>query len=117
MAFLVIAGQTIPVWLNSGHRKETLIGEVRRAYSGAPRASIQGYETEWEGIETKWIARSTADTIRTALKGTPPLTVTGDLTGSITAFVLNIREVEKGRKMIGGASVEAVRLSLDLWVA
>lgn len=117
MAFLVIAGQTIPVIPTSARRREFAIGEVRRAFSGAPRSSVRGYKLAWEGVETSWISRAQADTIRTAIKGTPPLTTTGDLTGAINTYILNIQEVDKARKMIGGVSVEAVRLSFDIWEA
>lgn len=118
MAYAVIAGQTIPVMPTTPRRREFAVGEVRRAFSGAPRSSVRDYWLEWEGVETKWITRAQADTIRSALKSTPPLTVSGDMFGSVTsAYVQNIREVEKARKMFAGVNTEAVRLSFDAWEA
>lgn len=116
MPFLVVGGVTVKVVLPSGTREERSVGEVRPAFSGAPRSSVRAYFAEWE-VETNWLARSAADTLRAALKGTPPVACSGDLTGSINCYVQNIREVEKGRKIIGGAAVEAVRLGFKLMAA
>ena len=113
MAYLVVAGVTVPVALGSGRRAEVPIGDVQRAYSKAPRSSVSGYKLEWRGVETVFIPRATANTLRTALKGTPPLAVTGDLTGSLNVYVRNIEEVDK-TKLSGG---EYVRLSFDMWEA
>lgn len=114
MPFLVIASQTIPVTLNAARRKDVEVGEVRRAFSGAPRSSVRAYVREWEGVETRWISRAQADTFRSALEGAPPLAASGDLTGSVNVYIRNVQEVEKGRKIISGSAVEAVRLSFDI---
>lgn len=110
MAYLVVGGVTVSVQLERVRRIDVSVGEVRRAYSGAPRSSVSAYKNEWRGIETTWLTRSAADTLRAALKGTPPVTVSGDLTGSISAYIRNIEDV--GRSKFAGG--EHVRLSFDL---
>lgn len=108
MAYLVV-GSTVPVALGGSQRTEVPIGEVRRAFSGAPRSSVSGYKREWS-VETAWMTRAAADTLRTALKGTPPVSVSGDLTGSISVYVQNIRTVGSDK----GAAGEFTRLAFDL---
>jgi hypothetical protein len=117
MAYLTVGGVTVKVIHSAPRRREEAVGEVRRAFSGAPRSSVRAYYSVWEGVETTWITRTAADTLRAALKGTPPVACTGDLTGSINAYVSNIQEVEKARLLSSGSNVEHVRLSFDLWAA
>lgn len=110
MAYLVVAGVTVPVALESVREVAVPVGQVRRAFSGAPRSSVSSYKREWRGIATKWMTRATANTLRAALDNTPPLTVTGDLTGSISAYIQNIEDA--GRTKLAGG--EYVRLSFDM---
>ena len=48
----------------------------------------------WQ-IATVYMATAAADTIVTALEGTPPLAASGDLTGSINVLVGNIQREHK----------------------
>lgn len=112
MPFLVVGGVTVLVETKTSRRTEVPIGEVRRAFSGAPRSSVRGYYRAWS-IETVFITRAAADTLRAALEGAPPLTITGDLTGSITGYALNIGEVEK--RSVGPTFLEYVRLGFEFW--
>ena len=114
MAYLSVASTEIPVRVGAPHSKEEPVGNVRRAFSGIPRSRVRGYLKVWEGIETRWITRAEANTIVAALKGTPPLSCTGDMGGSFSAVVENIREMETERLAVGGVNTEHVRLSFDL---
>lgn len=113
MAYLVAGGQTIGVSIGAPQRRLVSVGSVRRAYSGVPRSSVRAYFNEWP-VETKWIPRSTENTVITALKASTPVTMTGDMAGSVSGCVENIRRVEVGRKMFAGVNTEAVRLGFDL---
>lgn len=109
--YLVVAGVTVPVAPDSVKEVAVPVGQVRRAYSGAPRSSVSAYKREWRGVTTTWIARSAANSLRAALKGTPPLAVSGDLpAGSITVYIQNIEDA--GRSKFAGG--EYVRISFDM---
>lgn len=113
MAFLTISGTNVLVQSNTSLRTEVEVGQVRRAFSGAPRSSVRAYKRAW-AIETVLMTRANADSLRTVLEAAPPLTITGDLTGSITGYVLSVQEIEKRRV---GLSNEYVRLGFQLWQA
>lgn len=117
MAYLVVGAVTVQVITSSPLRSETAVGSVRRAFSGKPRSSVSDYFTEWNGVETAWLIKADADTLRAALEAGPPVSVSGDLTGSISVYVLNIKEVEKAEHRIAGVRTERVRLGFDMWAA
>lgn len=112
MVYLVIGALGVNVAVRSAHRISVPVGEVRRSFSGKPRSTVSDYITAWEGVETSWMTRAAANTLRAALEDTtPPVAISGDLTGSINAYFLNVREVDKDE--FGGA--EYIRIGFDIW--
>lgn len=110
MPFLTLpAFGDVRVEISSARRTEVPVGEVRRAFSGAPRSTVRAYKREWP-LETVWYTRATADSLRTALQATPPIAVTGDLAGSVNVYFSDIQEVEKTERVVGGTRTEYVRL-------
>lgn len=106
---------TLPVFgdvkvdINSSQRAEVPVGEVRRAFSGAPRSTVSSYRREWQ-LETVWLTRTVINSLRTALEAAPPVAVTGDLTGSVNVYFSDIREIEKNEFRVGGTLTEHARL-------
>ncbi len=94
MAFLIIAGETIPVLMQEPTSSRSEVGRRGRAFDGSARSTVRARKEEWP-IVTKYIPRATADTIVSALEGTPPLAATGDLTGAINVLVGGIRKRHK----------------------
>ena len=95
MAFLVIAGQTIPVEISGPVGPRVEIGRRGRAFDGSARSTVRARIGNWS-IMTAYMATAAADTIVSALEGTPPLAASGDLTGSINVLVGNIQREHKG---------------------
>ena len=95
MAFLVIASQTIPVEVGGPVGPRVEIGQRGRAFDGSARSSVRARKGEWP-IVTAYMTSASADTIVTALEGTPPLAASGDLTGSIDVLVGNIQREHRG---------------------
>ena len=95
MAFLVIAGQTIPVEIVGPDAPRTEIGRRGRSFDGSARSTVRARKGEWP-IVTAYMTTAAADTIVTALEGTPPLAATGDLTGAINVLVGTIQRSYKG---------------------
>lgn len=112
MPLLAIGGTTVDVADDEVERTETEVGEVRRAFSGSPRSSVRAHKAGWK-VSTVYITRAAANTLLGLLKATPPLTITGDLTGSISGYALNIQTESK--TMAGGA--EKVRVTFEIWAA
>ncbi len=95
MAFLIIAGETIPV--PPGQPRETRfeVGRRGRAFDGSARSTVRARKGEWQ-VTTAAMTTAAADTMETALEGTPPLAASGDLTGSINVLVGNIERLSAG---------------------
>lgn len=110
MAFLVIAGQTIPVLLEEPESIRVEIGRRERAFNGDLRSSVRVRKEEWP-IITKLIPRATADTIITALEGTPPLAASGDMAGSINVLVGGI--TKRHQKFSSGEHVQLSFLVME----
>lgn len=97
MALLVIEGVTIPIALDGASEDAPeLIGDRGRAFDGSMREVSDGYKRSWP-LVTKPLASSDYATIRATLLATPTLTCSGDLTGSLEAFV----------ELTGGAVIKA----------
>lgn len=86
MAFLVIAGVTIPVEVVGPDAPRVEIGHRGRAFDGSARSTVRARKGEWP-IVTAYMTPAKADTIVTAIEGTPPLAASGDLTGFIDVLV------------------------------
>lgn len=112
MAYLTVGGTTIPIADEESERIDFEVGEVRRAFSGAPRSSVRAYKAGWK-LSTPWVTRSSGNTYRGLLEASPPLTLTGDVTGSVSGYALNIST--KSRTNAAGA--EVVKVSFELWQA
>lgn len=112
MPFLTVGGTTVEVADDTVDGEEFEVGEVRPAFSGKPRSSVRAYRSRWS-MRTIPLARATADTLKGLLKAAPPLTVTGDLTGAIDAYALNIRT----HSSTGSGGAELVVVTFDLWAA
>ncbi len=95
MAFLIIASQTIPVPVLEPVAPRVEIGHRGRSFDGSARSTVRARKGEWS-IVTAYMTTAAADTIVTALEGTPPLAATGDLTGAINVLVGNIERAYKG---------------------
>lgn len=80
MEFLVVAGVTVPVELNTSTADVSEVGDRERAFDGTMLATIRGHKNEWK-VQTPPLLRADADTLEAALKGTPPLACSGDLLG------------------------------------
>lgn len=87
MAYLVVGGVTVPVAADSppAHRLSQ-IGEVVRAFDGSPRSSVQAESPEWE-IRTAVLTDAEANTLLAVLRGSHPITCSGDLLGSSMSCV------------------------------
>ena len=105
MAFLVIASQMIPVEVGGPVGPRIEIGQRGRAFDGSARSSVRARKGEWP-ISTAYMTTAAADTMVTALEGTPPLAASGDLTGSINVLVGDIQREHK--------AVGLVRLSFNV---
>ena len=105
MAFLVIASQMIPVEVGGPVGPRIEIGQRGRAFDGSARSSVRAHKGEWP-ISTAYMTTAAADTMVTALEGTPPLAASGDLTGSINVLVGTIKREYKG--------IGQVRLSFNV---
>ena len=95
MAFLVIASQTIPVEVGGPVGPRVEIGQRGRAFDGSARSSVRARKGEWS-IVTVFMTTAAANTVVTALEGTPPLAASGDLTGSIDVLVGDIQREHRG---------------------
>ncbi len=103
MAFLIIAGQTIPVLMQEPTSSRGEVGRRGRAFDGSARSTVRARKEDWP-IVTKYVLRATADTMVSALEGSPPLAASGDLTGSINVLVGGIRK--RHRKFATGEHVQ-----------
>lgn len=88
MAFLVVGGVTVPVAAGSSPTlKYVQIGEVAPAFDGSPRSSVQSERLEVEGIVTPPMLDAAAATLLAVLRGSHPITCSGDLLGSSMSCV------------------------------
>lgn len=111
MSFLTIGGTAVSIADDAVDREDVPVGEVRPAFSGAPRSAVRAYQTRWK-LKTIPLARATADTVRGLLEASPPLTLAGDLTGSTTGYLAG--SVMGHSKTLADGS-ECVVLSFELW--
>ena len=98
MAFLVVAGVTVPVALNTTSGAPVEAGERVRAWDNSMLSTVRDFKDEWQ-VTTALMLRADADTLKAALQGTPPLTCSGDLLGgsvSCHAVITGERYVKKG---------------------
>lgn len=86
MAFLALDGTTIPAALGESTGEDEPVGKVERAFDGTARSSVRTYKDQWS-VVTRWLTTSEDTTVMAALKGTPPLAATGDLTGSVSVVL------------------------------
>jgi hypothetical protein len=92
MAFLVIGTTAVPVAIGGVAETRRDVGEVVDAFDGTPRSSVRARKTEWR-IATRMMTTADASALLSAITASPPVSVSGDLTGNITAIVTGI-EVE-----------------------
>ena len=95
MAFLIIAGQTIPVPPRQPRETRVEVGRRGRALDGSARSTVRARKGEWQ-VTTVAMTTAAADTMEAALEGTPPLAASGDLTGSINVLVGAIERTSAG---------------------
>ena len=112
MPFLTIGGTTVSVQDDSVDREEIAVGDVRPAFSGAPRSSVRAYKKKWT-LATIPLSRTAADTLEGLLQASPPLTLAGDLTGSISGYASDI----KMHSRQNAAGAERVVVTFCLWEA
>lgn len=90
MPFLALDGVTVPVPLDQPESQAEEIGAVERAFDGTLRSSVRAYKDRWE-ITTQWMPKADADTLEAVLVDTPPAAATGDLAGSVSVVITNVR--------------------------
>lgn len=110
MPFLSIGGTDVSVANDTVDREEFAVGEVRAAFSGAPRSSVRAYKKRWS-MSTIPLTRTAANTLEGLLQANPPLTIAGDLTGSISGYASDI----KMHSQTNAAGAELVVVSFRLW--
>ena len=87
MAFLTVAGATIPVARNSASADTEEIGDSDRAFDGTMRQTIRNRVTQWRG-ETIALTRADASSVLSTLNtSTQPQTCAGDLLATISTAV------------------------------
>lgn len=86
MAFLTVAGVTVPVSVNQFTSKRIEVGTTERAFDGTMRSSIRARKNEWS-IVTAMMPAADAESLISTLEGTPPLSAAGDLVGSTVSTV------------------------------
>lgn len=88
MAQLAINGHAVPLQHDGSARFEDVpVGQTVSAFDGTPRSSVRGYVRRLDVPETAWMPEAEASNIIAELQATPPLTVTGDWPGSISAII------------------------------
>lgn len=88
MAFLIVGGVTVSVDANSPPTVRYIqVGEVVPAFNGSPRSSVQSERVEVDGIRTKLLTDAAAATLLAVLRGSHPITCSGDLLGSSMSCV------------------------------
>jgi hypothetical protein len=87
MAFLVVAGITVPVaWPEGAPANEVVeIGDRMRAFDGTMLSSIRARKRE-QPVITHPMALAARDTLRAVLTGSPPITCSGDLLGGSGSY-------------------------------
>ena len=82
MAFLIIAGLTIPVAPDGATKKAIESGgSDSRAYAGNLRSTTRWERNQWQ-FTTKHLSESDASAIETALAGGPFVSCSGDALGT-----------------------------------
>lgn len=82
MAFLVVAGVTVPVAAEESAATEEVefIGDRDRMFNGRYREVGDGYKRKWP-LATPPLTPAEYAAVRAALLGAPPLACSGDLLG------------------------------------
>lgn len=87
MPLLVIEGTTIPIALDGAEEDvPELIGDRGVTFDGSLREVNDGVKRRWP-LRTPPLSSAEYATIRGTLIATPPLSCSGDLTGSMNGFV------------------------------
>lgn len=109
MAFLVVAGQTVPVAMGTAEATVQEVGDKGRAFDGTQLSTVRDRKDVYR-IQTTPMLRTAANTLETALEGTPPLTCSGDLLGASTNC--HVSQIRKQYRKYGDG--ERVVLSFEL---
>jgi hypothetical protein len=104
MAFLTLAGNNIPVFMEPVEAEVHRFGDETEAYDGTALTRRRAFKREWR-CRTPWLDASTAAAVLGVLEGTPPTAATGDLTGSINVLVK--RTGERVSTVAGGVRMKA----------
>lgn len=110
MAFLTVGGVTVEVVPGGSSRRVFEIGDRARAFDGTPRSTIRAYKNE-HSFTTVPLTQAAATTLEAALKGTLPVAVTGDRTGSV-----NAHPIITGVEDVATSGGYLVVYSFDLWI-
>lgn len=82
MPFLVVGGVTVNVATDASSRTVQEIGDRARAFDGTMRSTVRARKKAWS-FTTVPMTDAAASTLETALNGTLPVAVSGDITGSV----------------------------------
>ena len=89
MAFLVVAGQTVPVKLGSARREREEVGQRRRTFDGSQRSTVRARKRVWH-VETHPMALADATSLLAVFDGSPPFTCSGDMIGgTLSCYVFD----------------------------
>lgn len=87
MAFLVIAGTTIPCMEGSATERIVRIGSSFRAYAGNLRSTVRAEKREWQ-VTTHFLSNTASAALKAAVALAAQVTCSGDLLGgSVTCEV------------------------------
>lgn len=86
MAFLIIAGITVPVAIVGAKKTWEIGGSNSRAFSGGLRSTVRWTKRGWQ-VTTTPLLEADASAIETAVVGGDFVTVSGDMTGTLTCQV------------------------------
>jgi len=113
MAFLTVAGVTIPVAANSVRRDEVVIGDAGRTFDGTFRQTLRNRVWDFQG-ETPPMDSATAATVyNTLTSSSQPQTVAGDLVSSSGGSISGFTEVESfGAIMSGSTHAPVIRWTI-----
>ena len=82
MAFLIVAGTTVPVAANSATMTQEEVGDRHRAFDGTYRSTVRSYPREWK-LKTSPMLSTTAETFRGVLNNsTQPQACSGNIFNS-----------------------------------
>jgi hypothetical protein len=113
MAFLTVAGVTIPVAANSVQRSEEEIGDSGRTFDGTWRETIRNRVWDFAG-ETPLITRADASSVYDTLtSSSQPQTCAGDLISSSGGSLSCFTKVSRFDPHVSG-STHAVSIRFEL---